>query len=83
MQTSAVNVSDVTYSDVRGSSADEKAISFDCSEEGCFGIKMEQINLTSTVPGKETNAYCKNAHGTSSSTAPPVSCLTGTVTDVY
>ncbi|ESR63689.1 hypothetical protein CICLE_v10010440mg, partial [Citrus x clementina] len=74
--TSAVNVSEVTYSDVRGSSADEKAITFDCSEEGCFGIKMEQVSITSSVPGKETIAYCQNAHGTSSSTSPHVGCLT-------
>lgn len=79
MQTSAVNVSEVTYSDVRGSSADEKAITFDCSEEGCFGIKMEQVSITSSVPGKVTTSYCQNAHGTSSSTSPHVGCLTGTV----
>lgn len=77
MQTSGVNVSEVTYSNVQGTSADEQAITLDCSENGCFNIKMDLVKITSTVPGKQTTALCKNAHGTSSSTVPQVPCLSG------
>ncbi|KAJ4707899.1 putative Pectin lyase-like superfamily protein [Melia azedarach] len=75
--TSGVNVSEVTYSNVQGTSADEQAITLDCSENGCFNIKMDLVKITSTVPGKQTTALCKNAHGTSSSTVPQVPCLSG------
>ncbi|XP_027081032.2 probable polygalacturonase At3g15720 [Coffea arabica] len=74
---SAVQVSHVTYQGVNGSSSGEKAIQLFCSEsKGCTDIKMQQINITSAIPGAKTYAICKNAYGESSSTSPPVPCLT-------
>ncbi|XP_031286368.1 probable polygalacturonase At3g15720 [Pistacia vera] len=73
---SAVKVSDVTYSGVQGTSAEEQAITLNCSDEiGCFNIKMKKIKISSSVPGKKTHAYCNNAHGTSTLTTPNVPCL--------
>lgn len=69
-------MSDVTYRDVRGTSADDEAIIFNCSEESCKNIVLDQIDITSSVPGKNAHAVCKNAEGTATSTVPSVPCLT-------
>ncbi|GKV03276.1 hypothetical protein SLEP1_g15608 [Rubroshorea leprosula] len=75
-QASAVEISQVTYSDIQGTSADMQAITLDCSVViGCKNILMDQINITSSLPGKTTYAYCQNAEGRSSSTTPNVPCL--------
>ncbi|KAL5853238.1 hypothetical protein ACOSQ3_008356 [Xanthoceras sorbifolium] len=72
----SVEVSDVTFTSVYGTSANEQAITLDCSNSpGCSNIVMNRVNITSSNPGKETHAYCNNAHGTSSSTNPVVDCL--------
>ncbi|KAI4317375.1 hypothetical protein L6164_025247 [Bauhinia variegata] len=73
---SAVKVSDVTYRRVYGTSAVENAIKLDCSNSvGCTNIVLEDINITSSVLGKDTYAFCNNAHGRSSSSTPNVTCL--------
>lgn len=77
MQRADVNVSEVIYSDVRGTCAEEQAITVNCSEKGCFNITMDQVNITASVLGKATTAFCKNAHGTSTAAASHVSCLSG------
>uniref|UniRef100_A0A5B7C232 Endo-polygalacturonase n=1 Tax=Davidia involucrata TaxID=16924 RepID=A0A5B7C232_DAVIN len=75
-QGSAIKVSDVTYRLVQGSSASKKAIDLDCSKRvACTNIVMDQINITSAVPGAQIFASCNNAYGTSSSTTPNVPCL--------
>ncbi|XP_021912510.1 probable polygalacturonase At3g15720 [Carica papaya] len=76
-QISEVNVSGVTYSGLQGTSIDEIAINLNCSSIGCEGIVMEEVNITSSVPGKKTYSYCKNAKGKSISTVPDVPCLSG------
>nr|DAD27149.1 TPA_asm: hypothetical protein HUJ06_028617 [Nelumbo nucifera] len=74
--TSAVEVSDVTYSGIIGSSTSEDVISLRCSESvACTNIVMNYVNITTTAPGKEARSYCLNAHGSSKNTNPPVSCL--------
>ncbi|KAK0570691.1 hypothetical protein LWI29_005070 [Acer saccharum] len=62
---------------VHGTSASEQAITLDCSgsANGCLNIVMSGVNITSSNPGKEVRALCKNAHGTSHSTTPEVPCL--------
>lgn len=75
IQTSTVNVSDVTYNGFHGTSKNEQAITFDCVTLGCVNIVMNQINITSAIPNKETQASCSNVNGTSSGTAPQVPCL--------
>uniref|UniRef100_A0A2K1WV08 Uncharacterized protein n=1 Tax=Populus trichocarpa TaxID=3694 RepID=A0A2K1WV08_POPTR len=71
----ALQVSDVTYSGFQGTSVDEEAIRLDCSDRGCINIVMDNINITSLDPGKTTYAYCEHTSGTSWFTAPYVPCL--------
>ena len=73
---SAVEVSDVTFRDVRGTSADEIAIDLVCSDSvGCNNIVLENIDIRSTILGKRTYSRCNNAHGTAKETNPTVPCL--------
>ncbi|CAA7025428.1 unnamed protein product [Microthlaspi erraticum] len=59
----AVKVSDVTFRDFRGTSADTTAIKVDCdSGIGCDNIIMEHINITSSSPTTPLTAICRFAH---------------------
>ncbi|CAN4109240.1 unnamed protein product [Withania somnifera] len=60
-QNSAVQVKNVAYRNIKGSSATDVAIKFDCSKNfPCEGIMMENINL---VKGSgNSKAICKNVH---------------------
>lgn len=71
----AVKVSDVTFRGFEGTSASAQAITLDCSELGCTNIVMDQIALSSAVPGKSLHSYCRNAQGRSILTSPYVPCL--------
>ncbi|KAK2645151.1 hypothetical protein Ddye_020346 [Dipteronia dyeriana] len=66
----------VSFVDVHRTSANEQAITLDCSSsvKGCRNIVMKQVNITSSKPGNEIRALCKNAHGFFDSTKPHVSC---------
>ncbi|KAI4317373.1 hypothetical protein L6164_025246 [Bauhinia variegata] len=73
---SAVEVSDVTYSNVHGTSAVDDAIQLNCDNSiGCTNIMFYDINITSSAPGKKTYASCNNAHGRFSLSTPNISCL--------
>ncbi|KAL6208414.1 hypothetical protein ACLB2K_019363 [Fragaria x ananassa] len=75
-KSSAVEISDVRYMDIKGTSAKEDAIIFNCNQfSGCRTIVMDNINITSDVPGEELYASCYNINGTSNSTFPCVTCL--------
>ncbi|CAI8595607.1 unnamed protein product [Vicia faba] len=70
---SAVQVSDVTYYGIKGTSAGDLAINLKC--ESCFNIVLDQINIVSSQPKKEAQSYCKNFNGKiGSSTIPKVNC---------
>ncbi|XP_073224939.1 probable polygalacturonase At3g15720 [Cicer arietinum] len=72
---SAVEVKNVTYNNIKGTSINGYAIQFFCdSNIGCTNIILNDINITK-VDGGETHASCNNAHGTYSSCYPPVSCF--------
>ncbi|KAK8505376.1 hypothetical protein V6N11_057704 [Hibiscus sabdariffa] len=73
-QEKAITVSDVTFSGFRGTSAAVEAINLDCSKQGCRGITVNNVNISSSV-GKDLRVVCNNAYGTSASTVPVVSCL--------
>ncbi|XP_076952991.1 putative polygalacturonase At3g15720 [Bidens hawaiensis] len=65
----AVQVSDVTYMNIYGSSATNPAISFNCSEiHKCENIVTENVHITGG------DAYCINAQGTFGDTTPSISC---------
>ncbi|KAK6941837.1 Glycoside hydrolase, family 28 [Dillenia turbinata] len=58
-QGSAVQVKDVVYQDIRGTSASDVAIKFDCSKEyPCQGIVLENVKLVSL--GTVAKAMCNN-----------------------
>ncbi|KAI3771651.1 hypothetical protein L6452_02817 [Arctium lappa] len=60
-----VKISDVVYKNLYGTSSTNIAINLNCSRSvRCSGIKMKNINLVSTQPGKPMTSSCTNAVGT-------------------
>ncbi|KAA3484013.1 putative polygalacturonase [Gossypium australe] len=76
MKAGAIEISDVTYSDIRGTSANGQAIDLRCDNVvGCSNIVMRNIDITPGVDCPKTYAVCNNAHGTATETQPRVPCL--------
>uniref|UniRef100_J3L210 Exopolygalacturonase n=2 Tax=Oryza brachyantha TaxID=4533 RepID=J3L210_ORYBR len=74
-QSSDVQISGVTYTDIQGSSASQVAVKFDCSaSKPCSGLGLQDIKLTFDG-GKPTEATCQHADGTASGVLVPPSCL--------
>ncbi|KAF3780528.1 Polygalacturonase [Nymphaea thermarum] len=64
-QNSGVKISQVTYSNVRGTSATQVAVLFKCSPSSwCQGIRMANVQLS--YRGQPSTASCQNAIGTAS-----------------
>ncbi|KAI3880915.1 hypothetical protein MKX03_024611 [Papaver bracteatum] len=60
-QASAVQISDVIYKNITGTSASEVAVNFDCSKNHpCQDIVLQDINLVRDGDGKKAKASCKN-----------------------
>ncbi|KAJ9559260.1 hypothetical protein OSB04_013874 [Centaurea solstitialis] len=75
-ESTAVNISNISYKFFQGTSASRVAINFGCSNQiPCSGISLDQINIVSYVNGENTTAYCNSAYGIVSSTEPNVTCL--------
>ncbi|KAG5527430.1 hypothetical protein RHGRI_028351 [Rhododendron griersonianum] len=75
-QTSAVEVSNVRYIDIHGTSSGKTAIKFACSETvPCTDISMNDIDLTSDGT-RNTTSSCQNVQGTQHEVFPSVPCLT-------
>ncbi|KAL1338673.1 hypothetical protein HN51_033281 [Arachis hypogaea] len=73
-QTSGIEISEVTYKNIHGSSATSEAVTFDCSASNpCQGIKLHDINLT--YNNKAATSSCNNIRGTTSGTLVLQSCL--------
>ncbi|KAF4352480.1 hypothetical protein F8388_025931 [Cannabis sativa] len=83
---SGVRVSDVTYQDIRGTSATEVAVKFDCSAANpCNRIRLQDVKLSYNKKKKKNNkdgiintsaqASCSNAKGSASGIIQPSSCL--------
>ncbi|XP_022973873.1 polygalacturonase-like [Cucurbita maxima] len=71
---SGVKVSEVTYEDIKGTSATEIAINFDCSPTNpCTRLSLKDIKLT--YGNQIAQASCKNAQGSASDVVKPSSCL--------
>ncbi|KAG8367391.1 hypothetical protein BUALT_Bualt16G0067100 [Buddleja alternifolia] len=63
-QESGVQISNVNYKEVSGTSSTEIAINLNCSKfVPCFGISMESIQLMSAKAGNDVVASCSNAYG--------------------
>ncbi|KAI8533860.1 hypothetical protein RHMOL_Rhmol10G0042500 [Rhododendron molle] len=75
-QTSAVEVSNVRYIDIHGTSSGETAVKFACSETvSCTDVSMNDIDLTSNGTSNTTSS-CQNVQGTQHEVFPRVPCLT-------
>ncbi|CAN1292432.1 unnamed protein product [Linum perenne] len=71
---SGVEVSNVTYQDIQGSSQTEVAVNFICSDlNPCTRLWLEDVNLT--YNNKAPDSSCKNAQGIASGIVQPSSCL--------
>ncbi|XP_020549329.1 polygalacturonase QRT2-like isoform X2 [Sesamum indicum] len=63
-QETGVQISNVNYKEVLGTSTTDIAININCSRSvPCFGISMESIQLLSAEVGKQVTANCSNAYG--------------------
>ncbi|KAL6578198.1 hypothetical protein OROMI_010526 [Orobanche minor] len=74
-QVSGVEISDITYQDIQGTSATQMAVKFDCSKgKPCQGIRMENVNLR--YKDKQPQASCSYAVGSAFGLVEPtISCL--------
>ncbi|XP_010921896.1 probable polygalacturonase At1g80170 [Elaeis guineensis] len=74
-QTSAVKVDEISFIDIKGTSATEHAIKFACSDTfPCVKIFLKDINFSLESGGNAT-AYCWKASGFTSGLVYPPSCL--------
>ncbi|KAL8472413.1 hypothetical protein ACS0TY_029571 [Phlomoides rotata] len=74
--TSAVAISDVSFTAISGTSIAENVINLSCSQTiGCSNIKLDRVYIKSSTPGKKVSAKCFNAHGKATHTKPAVNCL--------
>ncbi|KAK4479723.1 hypothetical protein RD792_015255 [Penstemon davidsonii] len=76
-QTSAVKISDVTYTGLHGTSISTNAtINFSCSEVvPCTNIILDDVHITSAYQKDSTSAHCINAQGKAHLVIPTVNCL--------
>ncbi|RZC86638.1 hypothetical protein C5167_029988 [Papaver somniferum] len=83
-QHSGVQISDVTFANIKGTSASQVAMKFDCSDiNPCKRIHVENIKLVYRLPQKQgeqqkpkpTESYCRNVKGiTLGSVFPLLTC---------
>ncbi|KAM4095060.1 hypothetical protein ACJW30_08G001600 [Castanea mollissima] len=73
-QVSGVKISDVLYQAIRGTSATQIAIKFDCSAKNpCTGIRIENVNLI--YPNQPAQSFYTNAIRKTLGSVQPNSCL--------
>ncbi|XP_073007522.1 polygalacturonase-like [Typha latifolia] len=74
-QSSGIKISQVSFTDIRGSSATAVAVKFDCSPSNpCTGFGLKDIKLT-YQRNKQAQSFCKNVKGSTSGVMNPPSCL--------
>ncbi|XP_020094639.1 probable polygalacturonase At1g80170 [Ananas comosus] len=76
-QTNAVQISNVTYSYLSGTSKTDVAISLNCSQSvACTGMHFKNVNITAASSGRDVQSFCINAHGDSKGDVhPDMACL--------
>lgn len=73
-QVSGVEVSNVIYQDIYGTSATEIAVKINCSPKyPCIGISLEDVMLT--YESKQAVASCNHAGGITSGVVQPNNCF--------
>ncbi|XP_068666567.1 polygalacturonase-like [Aristolochia californica] len=74
-QNSGIKISGLTYKSIKGTSATEIAMKFNCSASSpCKGIKLQDIKLT-YLSSQPALSFCKNAQGTAVGSVIPASCF--------
>ncbi|RDX98337.1 Exopolygalacturonase, partial [Mucuna pruriens] len=74
-ENSHVQISNMTYKNIRGSSATDFAVSFNCSQlMPCQNITLENINL-SRYGGGNLSDFCSHVNGASYGQQIPPSCI--------
>ncbi|XP_064958556.1 probable polygalacturonase At1g80170 [Musa acuminata AAA Group] len=76
-KSSAVQVTDVRFIEVRGTTSSQVAINLNCSQNvACTGITIQNVEIQPAQQGGQASSYCFNAHGTVTGVAmPAVPCL--------
>ncbi|KAJ7290836.1 hypothetical protein O6H91_01G085200 [Diphasiastrum complanatum] len=75
-QTSAVQLSDISYTNIQGTSAGPVAVKFACSQTvPCTGITLDNVDLQYGSSPGSTTSFCENAKGKAIGTVTPTSCL--------
>uniref|UniRef100_A0A0D3GNK1 endo-polygalacturonase n=2 Tax=Oryza TaxID=4527 RepID=A0A0D3GNK1_9ORYZ len=78
-QTSAVQISNVVFKNIRGTSASKEAIKLDCSRNvPCQGITLNDVKLTVKGGGGDAKSTCRNAKWKKSGTVVPQPCASTT-----
>ncbi|XP_065866746.1 probable polygalacturonase At1g80170 isoform X2 [Euphorbia lathyris] len=77
-QTSAVKVANISFMHIKGTSATEAAMRFDCSDYlPCEGLYLEDIQLVS-YKGESSKSFCWEAYGSSLDPVYPPPCFSET-----
>nr|XP_029118867.1 uncharacterized protein LOC105035869 [Elaeis guineensis] len=72
-QNSGIEISHVNYKNIRGTSATEVAVNFDCSPSNpCNKIRLKDIKLT--YQNRRAWSSCKHAYGIATGSVIPTSC---------
>ncbi|KAD6794553.1 hypothetical protein E3N88_05449 [Mikania micrantha] len=73
---SAVNLSDITYKAISGTSNTDNVINLSCSKTvACTNIVMDSVRIKSAIPGRKVYGTCINAHGRATHVKPYLDCL--------
>ncbi|XP_077223135.1 polygalacturonase-like isoform X2 [Tasmannia lanceolata] len=75
-RTSAVEISDIIFKDIVGTSRTDVAVRLVCSSHvPCKRILLSSISLKPSHGGRIASSYCHNAHGQTEGAVDPPSCL--------
>ena len=73
---SQVQIRDVKYGNIRGTSSSKIAVAFDCSRgKPCEKIELNNINLTYHGAEGAVASSCSNVKGTANGQQQPGSCI--------
>ncbi|KAJ0880292.1 putative endo-polygalacturonase [Helianthus annuus] len=74
--TSAVNLSDITYRGISGTSNTDNVINLSCSKTvACTNIVVDSVHIKSAIPGRKVYGSCINACGRATHVQPYLDCL--------
>ncbi|KAG4141092.1 hypothetical protein ERO13_D06G054651v2 [Gossypium hirsutum] len=75
-QETGVQIRDVVYRNLWGTSSTEVAITLNCSRSvSCTGLLLQSIMLKSSITGKNVRSSCINAHGAAIGVVQPAPCF--------